>query len=136
MTVGFSHPVSRVKYKFPSYTSSRLRLLPLPELWGCRPMYPECVAFLHKTMRVREIVILVHLSHSHGFAQKRNAFRIQETAPWVASHDCVLRCVITRVKEMEIYSRAFYSCYDANAKRNYGTPPWVASPFFGKIKQH
>ena len=35
-------------------------------------MYPECVAFLRKTMRVREIV-LMHLSHSHGFAQKRNA---------------------------------------------------------------
>ena len=43
---------------------------------GCSPMYPECVAFLHKTMRVREIVVLVRLSHSHGFAQKRNAFRI------------------------------------------------------------
>ena len=28
------------------------------------PMYPECVAFLRKTIRVREIVILVHLSHS------------------------------------------------------------------------
>ena len=44
-------------------------------------MYPECVAFLRKTIRVREIVILVHLSHSHGFAQKRNAFRIHGTAP-------------------------------------------------------
>ena len=50
-------------------------------LQGYRPMYPECVAFLRKTMRVREIVILVHLSHSHGFAQKRNAFRIHGTAP-------------------------------------------------------
>ena len=37
-------------------------------------MYPECVAFLRKTMRVRETVVLVRLSHSHGFAQKRNAF--------------------------------------------------------------
>ena len=37
-------------------------------------MYPECAAFLRKNMRVREIVILAHLSHSHGFAQKRNAF--------------------------------------------------------------
>ena len=45
-------------------------------------MYPECVAFLRKTMRVREIVILVHLSHSHGFSQKRNAFRIHRTAPY------------------------------------------------------
>ena len=45
------------------------------------PMYPECVAFLRKTMRVKEIVILVHLSHSHGFAQKRNAFRIYGTVP-------------------------------------------------------
>ena len=43
-------------------------------------MYPQCVAFLRKNMRVREIVILVHLSHSHGFAQKRNAFRIHGTA--------------------------------------------------------
>ena len=31
---------------------------------------------LRKTMRVRKIVVLVRLSHSHGFAQKRNAFRI------------------------------------------------------------
>ena len=31
-------------------------------------------------MRVKEIVI-VHLSHSHGFAQKRNAFRIHGMAP-------------------------------------------------------
>ena len=44
-------------------------------------MYPECFAFLPETMRVREIVILVRLSHSHGFAQKRNAFRIHGTAP-------------------------------------------------------
>ena len=44
-------------------------------------MYPECVAFLRKTMRVKDIVIVVHLSHSHGFAQKRNAFRIQGMAP-------------------------------------------------------
>ena len=44
-------------------------------------MYPECVEFLRKTIRVREIVILVRLSHSHGFAQKRNAFRIHGTAP-------------------------------------------------------
>ena len=50
---------------------------------GCRPMYPECVTFLRKTMRVREIVTgnIMHLSHSHGFAQKRNAFRTHETAP-------------------------------------------------------
>ena len=50
---------------------------------GYRPMYPECVTFLRKTMRVREIVTgnIMHLSHSHGFAQKRNAFRIHETAP-------------------------------------------------------
>ena len=47
----------------------------------CRPMYPECVAFLRNPMRVREIVVLVRLSHSHGFAQKRNAFRIHGTAP-------------------------------------------------------
>ena len=33
----------------------------------CDPMYPECVAFLRKTMRVREIVALVRLSHSHGY---------------------------------------------------------------------
>ena len=45
-------------------------------------MYPECVAFLRKTMRVREIVILVHLSQSYGFAQKRKAFRIHGTAPF------------------------------------------------------
>ena len=32
-------------------------------------MYPECVAFLRKTMRVREIVVLVRLSHSYGFAR-------------------------------------------------------------------
>ena len=51
------------------------------ETLGCRPMYPECVAFLRKTMRVREIVILMHLSHSHSFAQKRNAFRIHGMAP-------------------------------------------------------
>ena len=44
-------------------------------------MYPECVAFLRKTMKVREIVILVHLSHSHGFAQKRNVFRVHGMAP-------------------------------------------------------
>ena len=37
-------------------------------------MYPECVAFLRKTMRVREIVILVNLYHSHGFVQKGNKF--------------------------------------------------------------
>ena len=49
---------------------------------GCHPMYPKCVGFLRKTLRVREIVTLVHLSHSHGFAQKRNAFRIHGTAPW------------------------------------------------------
>ena len=30
----------------------------------------ECVAFLRKTMRVREILVLVRLSHSHDFAQK------------------------------------------------------------------
>ena len=34
---------------------------------------PGCVAFLRKTMRVREKVVLVCLSHSDGFAQKRNA---------------------------------------------------------------
>ena len=51
----------------------------------CRPTYPECVAFLHKPMRVREIVVLVRLSHSHGFAQKRNAFRICGTAPSVST---------------------------------------------------
>ena len=44
-------------------------------------MYPERVAFLRKPMRVREIVVLVRLSHSHGFVQKRNAFRIDGTAP-------------------------------------------------------
>ena len=44
-------------------------------------MYPVCVAFLRKIIRVREIVIFVHLSHSHGFAQKRNAFRIHGMAP-------------------------------------------------------
>ena len=47
---------------------------------GCRPMYPECVAFLRKTMRVREIALL-HLSHCHGFAQKRNAFRTHGRPP-------------------------------------------------------
>ena len=45
-------------------------------------MHPEFVAFLRKTMRVRKIVVLVHLSHSHGFAKKRNAFRIHGTAPY------------------------------------------------------
>ena len=50
--------------------------------FGCRPMYPECVAFLRKTMRVREIVKLAHLSHSDGFAQKRNTFRIHGTTPF------------------------------------------------------
>ena len=44
-------------------------------------MDPECDAFLRKTIGVREIVVLVRFSHSHGFAQKRNAFRIHGTAP-------------------------------------------------------
>ena len=47
-------------------------------------MYTEFVAFLRKTMRVREIVVLVRLSHSHGFAQKRNAFLLHGTAPSVS----------------------------------------------------
>ena len=37
-------------------------------------MYPECVAFLRETMRVREMHYYYYLSHSHGFAQKRNAW--------------------------------------------------------------
>ena len=47
---------------------------------GCRPTYRECVAFLRKTIRVRELVVLVRLSHSHGFAQKHKAFQIHGTA--------------------------------------------------------
>ena len=59
--------------------SSGLENIKVPSTSWCRPMYPECVAFLRKAMRVREIVVLVRLSHSHGFAQKRNAFRIHWT---------------------------------------------------------
>ena len=80
--------------------------------WGCRPMYPECVAFLRKTMRVREIVVLVRLSHSHGFAQKRNAIRIYGTAP----------------SEFVAFLRArylWYSCCELRPTRKYG----VRSPY-------
>ena len=59
--------------------------------------------FLRKTMRVREIVILVHFSHSHSFAQKRNAFRIHGTAPLARKYTSVrasvsLTLVMTQLK--------------------------------------
>ena len=43
---------------------------------GCHPMYPECVAFLRKNMRVREIVVLVRVTPSLSLSGWRpmNAF--------------------------------------------------------------
>ena len=78
-------------------------------------MYPECVAFLRKTMRVREIVVLVRLSHSHGFAQKRNAFRIHGTASSVSR--------LTEVTESETYiftrDKAYIGPYSRNDDPRY-----------------
>ena len=57
--------------------------------------------------REKEIVVSVRLSHFDGFA-------------WfclgVVYHDCVLRCVITRIKETEVYFCAVYFLYDATQR--------------------
>ena len=85
-----------------SIITCQVSTLRISLILGCRPMYPESgsIAFLRKTMRVREIVIVVHLSYSHGFAQRRNAFRIHGMAPlFLNTHGvpCDTQCAIISV---------------------------------------
>ena len=79
-------------------------------------MYAECFAFLLKTMRVRKIVVLVCLFHSHGLAQKRNAFQI------------CMRCVFARNHESQrdaqlLLSHSHRFAQKRNAFRIHGTTP-------------
>ena len=62
---------------------------------GCRvvqsrPMYPECVAFLRKTMRVRDVLILLSLSLSWFCAKMQRIPDAWDATLRVASHECVL----------------------------------------------
>ena len=72
-----------------SYQMGIKNIVPCNIQLGCRPMYPEFYAFLRKTMKVREIVLLVRLSYFHGFAQKRNAFLIHRTAPLKCTYNII-----------------------------------------------
>ena len=65
-------------------------------------MAAECVALcgvrqITSTTRVREMHYYYYLSYSHGFAQKRNAFR----HPKGASHVSGMRCVFAQNHESE-----------------------------------
>ena len=58
-------------------------------------------------MRVREIIVLVRLSHSHGIAQKRNASGYMGRHPREASHGPYSRNDDPRSRMREVLAVSF-----------------------------
>ena len=82
---------------------------------GCRPMYPECVAFLRETMSVRDALILLSLSLSWFCAKTQ---RIPHTWDGTLTHICSYHIYhIYAMRPFSItaalapYSRSFRTAY-------------------------